>query len=51
MLRDRVVCGVRDPQLQKRLLAEHQLRFSKALDMIQAFECAEKCSRDIHSQS
>ena len=51
MLRDRLVCGVRDPQLQKRLLAEHQLTFSKALDVAQAFECAEKCSRDIHSQS
>ena len=49
MLRDRLVCGVRDPQLQKRLLAKHQLTFSKSLDM--AFECAEKCSRDIHSQS
>ena len=36
MLRDRLVCGVRDPQLQKRLLAERQLTFSKALELAQA---------------
>ena len=49
MLRDRLVCGVRDPQLQKRLLAERQLTFSKALELAQAFECAESSSRDIQA--
>ncbi|KAL5491807.1 hypothetical protein EMCRGX_G017171 [Ephydatia muelleri] len=49
MLRDRFVCGVRDPQLQKRLLAEQQLTFSKALELAQAFESAESSSRDIQA--
>ena len=49
MLRDRLVCGVRDPQLQKRLLAERQLTFSKALELAQAFESAESSSRDIQA--
>lgn len=49
MLRDRLVCGVREPQLQKRLLAEQQLTFNKALELAQAFESAEKSSRDIQA--
>ncbi|KAL5486601.1 hypothetical protein EMCRGX_G019103 [Ephydatia muelleri] len=49
MLRDRLVCGVRDPQLQKRLLAERQLTFSKALELAQAFESAESSARDIQA--
>eukprot|EP00731_Ephydatia_muelleri_P019872 Em0012g697a len=49
MLRDRLVCGVCDPQLQKRLLAERQLTFSKALELAQAFESAESSSRDIQA--
>ena len=49
MLRDRLVCGVRDPQLQKRFLAERQLTFSKALELAQAFESAESSSRDIQA--
>ena len=40
MLRDRLVCGVNDPQFQKRLLAEDKLTFKKALDISLALETA-----------
>ena len=47
MLRDRLGCGVRDVRLQRRLLAELNLTFSKALDLAVAAELAEKNVRDL----
>ena len=44
MLRDRLVCGINQASLQRRLLAEAELTFPKALEMAQAFESAEKNS-------
>ena len=41
MLRDRLVCGVNDPQIQKRLLAETELTLKKAFELAQAIEMAE----------
>ena len=38
MLRDRLVCGIRDRRLQQRLLAETYLIFLKALDISQAMQ-------------
>ena len=54
MLRDRLVCGVRDVRLQRRLLigrllAESNLTFSKALDLAVAAELVEKNVRDLQN--
>ena len=51
MLRDRLVCGLGDPRTQRRLLAELQLTFSKALEIAQAAELAEKSVKDLPSQA
>ena len=40
MLRDRVVCGIGDPRIQKRLLAECDLTFDKAVELAVAQESA-----------
>ena len=47
MLRDTLVCGIRDHRLQQRLLAETDLTFQKALDISQATEAAERNARDL----
>ena len=41
MLRDRLVCGINDKRVQRRLLAEPRLTFAKALELAQAAETAE----------
>ena len=38
MLRDRLVCGVNNEQLQRRLLAEPRLTFAKAMEISRTFE-------------
>ena len=38
ILRDRLVCGVKDTRIQRRLLAEPKLTFAKALEIAQAAE-------------
>ena len=50
MLRDRLVCGIRDVRIQRRLLAEPDLTFKKAYDLAQASETAEKNSKHLHQQ-
>ncbi|KAI4895675.1 hypothetical protein NFI96_020671 [Prochilodus magdalenae] len=47
MLRDRLVCGVGDDSIQRRLLAEVELTFEKALKISQAMESANKDIRDL----
>ena len=47
MLRDRLVCGINDIKLQRRLLAERGLTFAKAFELAQAAELAEKNAMDI----
>ena len=42
MLQDRLVCGIRDDAIQKRLLAEHDLNFAKAIQIAQSMEMAAK---------
>ena len=43
MIRDRLVCGVNDNSIQKRLLTEgHKLSLSKAISIAQSYETAEK---------
>ena len=50
MLRDRLVCGIRDVHVQRRPLAEPDLTFKKAYDLAQASETAEKNSQDLQQQ-
>ena len=47
MIRDRLVCGVNDERIQRRLLAESRLDFKKALELATAMEIADKNTRDI----
>ena len=47
MLRDRIVCGVNDARIQRRLLAETDLTFKKALEVAQAMELADRGATDI----
>ncbi len=50
MLRDRLVCGINDDRIQRRLLAETDLTFEKALKIAQAMETANKDVRDLQAQ-
>uniref|UniRef100_A0A5S6QNL9 RNA-directed DNA polymerase n=1 Tax=Trichuris muris TaxID=70415 RepID=A0A5S6QNL9_TRIMR len=51
MLRDRLVCGLRDETLQRRLFAEKQLDFAKAFALAQAFEAARRDVNAIRSRA
>ncbi len=50
MLRDRLVCGVNHQGIQRRLLAEKDLTYAKALDLAKAMEAAEKSSQALTSE-
>ena len=47
MLRDRLVCGVNNEHIQKRLFAQPDLTFRKATDIALAEEAAEKQASDV----
>ena len=47
MLRDRLVCGLNDERIQRRLLAESQLEFKKAMELASAMETADRNTRDL----
>ena len=49
MLRDRLVCGIANATVQKRLLTEPELTFTKAVTIAQAVELAEKGSKELQS--
>ncbi|MEE4247156.1 MAG: hypothetical protein V2I33_17220 [Kangiellaceae bacterium] len=49
MMRDRLVLGINDKELQQRLLEESNLTFESALEKCQAFEAARKNAREILS--
>ncbi|XP_041475767.1 uncharacterized protein K02A2.6-like [Lytechinus variegatus] len=51
MLRDRIVCGVADDRIQRRLLAEPTLTFEKAKDIALAMELADKNTADLRDQN
>ena len=38
MLCDRLICGIQDPRIQRRLLAESKLEFKQAFELAQAME-------------
>lgn len=44
MLHDRLVCGIADDRIQRRLLAEPELTFDRALKVAQAIELKCKCT-------
>ena len=46
-LRDRLVCGVRDIRIQRRLLAEPKLTLKRTLDLALATEAADKDASEI----
>ena len=47
MLRDRLVCGVNNDRIQRRLLSERDLNYKKALELAQGMEQAEKSAADL----
>ena len=47
MLRDRLVCGVEEPKIQRRLLAEPDLSFDKAFELALVSESADKNAKDL----
>ena len=47
MLRDRLVCGINDESIQRRLLAESTLTFKKAFELAQGMEAASKDVREM----
>ncbi len=47
MLRDRLVCGIKDERVQRRLLSEPSLKFKKAWEISQAMELAMKNAKDL----
>ena len=47
MLCDRLICGINDARMQRRLLAESEIDFDKAFKLVQASESADKSSQDI----
>ena len=48
MLHDRLVCGINNHQIQKRLLAEPDLKYQKAVKLALAMESASKNVGDLH---
>ena len=51
MLRDRLVCGVEEPKIQRHLLAEPNLSFDKAFELALASESADKNAKDLQPMS
>jgi len=49
MLRDKLVCGIKDDRIQRRLLAEPQLKFPKAMEIATAMETAAKNAQDLQT--
>ena len=47
MLRDRVVCGIQDDGIQRRLLAESDLKFAKAVELAQSMETAARNVKEL----
>ena len=51
MLRDRLVCGVNDDRIQRRLLAESTLDLKRALEIAHGIETAAKDVRDLRGET
>lgn len=46
-----IVCGINNEKIQRRLLAETDLNFQKAIDLATALEQTEKGASDIQGQA
>ena len=51
MLRDRLVCGIQDEWLQRRLLAERDIAFQKAFEIAQLYESAEANAKALSART
>ena len=51
MLRDRIVCGINDPRIQRRLLAERELTYQSAFELAQSMETADQNTNDLQAPS
>ena len=49
MLQDRLVCGIEDPKIQQRLLAEPDLTFDKAFKLSLTSESADQNAKDLQT--
>jgi len=49
MLKDRIVCSINDVQIQKHLLVEKSLTYSKAREIALALESAVQGTKDIQN--
>lgn len=47
-LRDRLVCGLQNEQIQKRLLSEKDLTYDKALEIAMSMESAQRDVKELH---
>ena len=47
---DRLVCGMKDPVTQRRLLAESKLTLAKALEIAQGMEAAAKQAQQLTNE-
>ena len=50
MLHDRIVCGIADSHLQRRLLAEPELTLKKAVKLAQAQETAHQVAQQLQQK-
>ena len=50
MIRDRLVCGVNDKAIQKRLLAESKLTYKRAVEIAQEIEAADHDMKLLHTK-
>ena len=51
MLHDRLVCGLHDVKLQRRLLAEPKLTFRKEFELTLAAEVAERSAKELQEEN
>ena len=47
MLCDRLICGIKDTKVQRRLLAELAVTFKKAFELAQASEISDRDTKDL----
>ena len=51
MLHDRLVCGINEDNIQRRLLSEKRLTYEKALELAHSMEAAMKSAKEIQGTS
>ena len=50
MIRDRLVCGINDDGIQRRLLAEQDLTYKKVVELAQSLETAMQNMKDLKTK-